>query len=60
MALIIILIGTYIIYLINRKKFIGKTNTQKVAKLGVYALGMIIGMFIFFEILHIMKYHSFN
>ncbi|MDB5134176.1 MAG: hypothetical protein JWP37_779 [Mucilaginibacter sp.] len=60
MALIIVLIGTYIIYLINRKKFIDKTNAQKIAKLGIYALCMLLGMFVFFEILHLIKYHSFN
>jgi len=35
MILIILLIGASIIYLINRKKFIGKTNAQKIWGLGI-------------------------
>jgi len=58
MALALVIIGTFIIYLINRKKFVGKTIAQKIWKLVIYAVGVILALFIFFEILHIIKYHS--
>ena len=58
MALIIVLIGTYIIYLINRKRFKAKTDGQKIVALIIYAVSMLLGMFVFFEILHVIKYHS--
>jgi hypothetical protein len=58
MALIIVLIAAFIIYLINRKKFIGKTNAQKIWQFGIYALCVLVGLFVFFEILHVIKYHS--
>jgi hypothetical protein len=58
MALVIIIIGTYIVYLANRKKFKDKTYAQKVAKIFIYAIEVLLGIFIFFEILHVIKYHS--
>lgn len=59
MALIIVLLGTYIIYLINRKKFKAKTDGQKIITLMIYAVSVLLGLFFFFEILHVIKYHSF-
>jgi predicted membrane channel-forming protein YqfA (hemolysin III family) len=60
MILVFVLICAFIIYLINKKKFIGKTNAQKIWGFGIYALSVFVGIFIFFEILHIIKYHSIN
>jgi hypothetical protein len=60
MILIIVLIGAFIIYRINRKKFIDKTNAQKIWGIGIYALYVIVGIFIFFETLHFIKYQSFG
>ena len=60
MILIIILIGAYIIYRINKKKFIGKTSAQKIWGIGIYALYVLVGLFVFLEILHFIKYHSFG
>jgi hypothetical protein len=59
-ALIIIIILTYIVYLVNRKKFKDKTYPQKVVKIVIYFTEVILGIFIFFEILHVIKYHSFG
>jgi len=58
MALTLVLIIASIIYFINRKKFIGKTTVQKIWGFGVYAFLALMGIFLFFEILHIIKYHS--
>jgi hypothetical protein len=60
MALTLVLIITFIIYLINRKKFIGKTIAQKIWTLIIYATCVIVGLFVFFEILHIIKYHKIS
>jgi hypothetical protein len=60
MALIIVLIGAFILYLINRKKFVGKTTAQKIWKFGIYALYVLLGIVTLFEILHVIKYHSIN
>jgi len=58
MALILILIGTFVVYLINRKKFKSKTIIQKIVWLMFYAICVLLGLVIFFEILHIIKYHE--
>lgn len=58
MALALIFILTSIIYLINRKKFAGKTIAQKIWTLGIYAICVLVGLFVFFEILHVIKYHE--
>jgi hypothetical protein len=58
MALALIFILTFIVYLINRKKFIGKTITQKIWMIIIYTICVLVALFIFFEILHIIKYHE--
>jgi predicted membrane channel-forming protein YqfA (hemolysin III family) len=60
MILAFVLICASIIYLINKKKFIDKTNAQKIWRFGIYALSVFVGIIVFFEILHIIKYHSIN
>jgi hypothetical protein len=59
LRLIIILIaGTYIIYLVNRKKLVGKTTTQKWGKIGIYALEMLLGIIVFVVIILAISYFS--
>jgi hypothetical protein len=60
MPLALIFILTFIVYLINRKKFTGKTAAQKIWTFGIYALCVLAGLFVFFEILHIIKYHEIS
>ena len=60
MALILILIITGILFLINRKKFIVKPVLQQILWLGIYFIGSLVGLFLLFEIIHIIKYHSIN
>lgn len=58
MALAIVLILTSILYLINRRTFIGKTLAQKIFKLIIYAACVLLSLFVILEILHIIKYHE--
>ena len=60
MALILVLIIASIVYYINRKKFTGKTISLKIWGFLIYVFFVIIGLFVFFEILHIIKYHAFG
>ncbi len=58
MALILVLIITSIVYFIRRKKFISKTITLKIWGFLVYGFFVIIALLVFFEIVHIIKYHE--
>lgn len=58
MALILILIGATILYLINRKKLSNKTISLKIWWFIIYAGITLVGLLLFFEMLHIIKYHS--
>ena len=60
MALILVFILTFIIYLIKRKTFIRKTIAQKIWTFAIYAICVLIGLFVFFEILHVIKYHEIS
>jgi hypothetical protein len=58
MALILVLIGATILYLINGKKLSNKTTSLKIWWFIIYAGITLVGLLLFFEILHIIKYHS--
>jgi len=58
MVLIIVLIITSIVYFINRKKFIGKTTSLKIWGFLVYAFFVVISIYLFFVVLHLIKYHE--
>jgi len=60
MALILVLIITAIVYFIRRKRFIGKSISLKIWGFLVYAFFVIMSLFVFLEILHFIKYHSFG
>jgi maltodextrin utilization protein YvdJ len=56
--IIVLIVGTYIIYLANRKKLVGKTTAQKWGKIGIYALEMALGIIVFVAIILGMAYFS--
>lgn len=58
MALILILLGSTILYFINRKKLSNKTTALKIWWFIIYVGITLVGLLLFFEILHIIKYHS--
>ncbi len=60
MALILVLITTFVIYFINRKKHSEKTVSLKIWQLVIYFFFAAIGLFLFFEIIHIIKYGSID
>lgn len=55
---IFLIAGTYIIYLANREKLVGKTTAQKWGKIGIYALEMILGIIVFVVIILAISYFS--
>jgi hypothetical protein len=56
--IIVLIIGTYIIYLANRKKLADKTTAQKWGKIGIYALEMTMGIVVVVVILLAIAYFS--
>jgi len=60
MALILVLIIASLVYFVRRKKFKGKSISLKIWGFLIYAFLVIIGLALFFEIVHIIKYHKID
>jgi len=60
MALILVLIIASLVYFVRRKKFKGKSILLKIWGFLIYAFLIIISLALFFEIVHIIKYHKID